>query len=50
MAELFWLVLSLGCLIWYFVMLGLVIFKGAGDIRELLARLVDAAEKPESEN
>lgn len=39
MIKLFWLGLSVACIAWYFVLLGLVAFKGGADIKEMLFNL-----------
>lgn len=39
MVELFWLLLSLGCIGWYLVVLGYVAVKGGADIKEMLKQL-----------
>ena len=39
MIEKFWLVLSVGCIVWYFAVLGLVAIKGGGDIKDMLTKL-----------
>ena len=44
MIKLFWLMLSLGCVGWYLMVLGLVAVKGGRDIKDLLTKL--SAGKP----
>lgn len=38
-APMFWLVLTIGCLVWYSAVTIYVAVKGAGDIRKMLAAL-----------
>ena len=45
MIKTFWLLLSVGCVIWYMVVLVVVIIKGAKDIKDLLRSLTDVPEK-----
>jgi hypothetical protein len=39
MLELFWFILTMACVVWYGTITFLVAFKGAGDIKSMLARL-----------
>jgi hypothetical protein len=41
----FWLILTLGTLIWYVVLLGYVAVRGARDIKEMLKSI--SAQSPE---
>jgi len=55
MAEAFWLIRVVACLVWYSVVTVYVAFRGAFDIRGMLARLaagadVDADSSAESES
>jgi hypothetical protein len=44
MAEAFWLVLVIACLVWYSAVTFYVAFRGVFDIRGMLARLAAGAE------
>jgi len=39
MLESFWHILTLICVVWYSTITFLVAFKGAGDVKSMLARL-----------
>ena len=44
MIEVFWLILSLGCVGWYLIVLVYVAIKGGGDIKDMLKQLSDNTE------
>lgn len=48
MAPTFWLVLTIACVVWYSTITLYVAFKGAFDIRGMLARLAATNEEPEA--
>ncbi|MBN2578531.1 MAG: hypothetical protein JXB10_06020 [Pirellulales bacterium] len=47
MIEYFWLLLTIGCVVWYMVVLGYVAYRGAGDIRSML-RQIASQQSPEN--
>ena len=45
MEHIFWLFLSIACIIWYLVITGYVAFRVAFDIKKMLKNLADTQEK-----
>lgn len=42
MGEVFWLILTIACIIWYSTITFFVAFKGVGDIKDILKNLKKA--------
>ena len=47
--TIFWLILSVGCIVWYLAVLLYVAIKGGHDIKEMLTKLAAAHEDPDKE-
>ena len=51
MIKTFWLLLSVGCVLWYLAVLGYIAVKGGQDIKDMLKQLSadSSSENPEDD-